>query len=193
MSAVVRELRLLPNQLTAGRLLLVPILWVAALLGDGRIVGIGLALAFWSDWADGFVARRLKVSSPFGSKLDSIADGLLMPSAVAWLLLLQPAALLDHRVLALAWFALTYASLGIGLVKFRRFANLHLQSSRIACVFQYALVVDALAVPPYEPVLLYAAASLGIASSLETLALQLLRNDVNEHLGSILLVARRGR
>lgn len=193
MSAIVRELRLLPNQLTAGRLLLVPTLWVATLLGHGRIVGIGLALSFVLDWADGFVARRLKMHSAFGSKFDSIADGLITPSAVAWLLLLQPAALLDHRTITLTWFALTYASLGVGLVKFRRFANLHLQSSRIACVFQYAFVVDALAAPPYEPVLLYAAASLGIVASLETLVLQLVRNDVNEHLGSILLVARRGR
>jgi phosphatidylglycerophosphate synthase len=193
MNAVACEFRLLPNQLTAGRLLLVPILWIAALGGHGLVVGIGLALAFVSDWADGFVARRLHVNSRFGSKLDSIADGLVAPSAVAWLLLLQPSALLDHRAIALAWFALTYASLGVGLVKFRRFANLHLQSSRIACVFQYAFVVDALAVPPYEPVLFYAAAVLGILSSLETLVLQLARDDVNEHLGSILLAARRRR
>ena len=193
MSTLARELRLVPNQLTAARLLLVPILWIAALGGHGRIVGIGLALAFVSDWADGFVARRLKVSSRFGSKLDSIADGLVAPSAVAWLLLLQPAALLDHRAVALAWFALTYASLGVGLIKFRRFANLHLQSSRIACVFQYAFVVGALAAPPYEPILFYAAAGLGILSSLETLVLQLVREDVNEHLSSILLDARRGR
>ena len=192
MSAVARELRLLPNQLTAARLLLVPVLWVAALLGQSRIVGIGLALAFLSDWADGFVARRLQVSSPFGSKLDSIADGLIVPSGVAWLLLLQPAALLDHRVIALTWFVLTYASIGVGLVKFRRYANLHLRSARIACVFQYAFVVDALVAPPYVPVLLYAAASLGIISSLEALVLQLARSEVDEHQGSLLLASRRG-
>ena len=173
MSTVGRELRLLPNQLTAGRLLLVPILWIEALGHHGLVVGIGLALAFASDWADGVVARRLHVSSRFGSTLDSIADGVLAPSAIAWLLLLQPAALLDHRAIAVTWFALTYASLAVGLIKFRRFANLHLQSSRIACVFQYAFVVGALAAPPYEPVLFYAAAALGILSSLETLLLQL--------------------
>lgn len=193
MNAIVRELRLLPNQLTAGRLLLVPILWTAALLGHGRLVGIGVALSFLLDWADGFAARRLKLHSAFGSKFDSIADGLVAPSAVVWLLLLQPTALLDHRAIVLTWVVLKYASLGVGLVKFRRFANLHLQSSRIASVFQYAFVVDALAAPPYEPVLLYAAATLGIVSSLETLVLQLTRSDVNEHVGSILLAARRGR
>jgi cardiolipin synthase (CMP-forming) len=192
-SAVAGELRLLPNQLTAGRLLLVPILWAAAILGHGRIVGIGLALCFALDWADGVAARRLKMQSDFGSKFDSIADGLVTPSAVVWLLLLQPAALLDQRAIALMWFALTYVSLAVGLVKFRRFANLHLQSARIASVFQYAFAVDALAAPPYQPMLLYAAAALGIIASLESLVLQLIRGDVNEHLGSLLLTVRRGR
>jgi phosphatidylglycerophosphate synthase len=191
MTAIAGELRLLPNQLTAARLLLVPILWIEALLAHGRVVAVGLALSFLLDWADGIAARRLKLQSSFGSKFDSIADGLMTPSAVVWILLLQPAALLDHRALALSWFVLTYASLGVGLVKFRRFANLHLQSSRIASVFQYAFVVDALAAPPYQPILLYAAASLGIVSSLETLVLQLLRDEVNEHLGSMLFALRR--
>lgn len=192
MSAVVRELRLVPNQLTVARLLLVPALWPAALFGHDRVVGVGMAAAFLSDWLDGLVARRLGVSSAFGSKLDSIADGLILPSGVAWLLLLQPDALLDHLALTLAWFALTYASLGVGLVKFRRFANLHLQSARVACVFQYAFVVDALVAPPHERALFYAAAVLGIAASLEALVLQLVRSDVDEHLGSLLAATRRG-
>jgi CDP-diacylglycerol--glycerol-3-phosphate 3-phosphatidyltransferase len=191
-TALRHELRLLPNQLTATRLLLLPALWACALLGHGRAVGIGLAACFLLDWGDGYAARRLGVQSAFGSKFDSIVDGAIVPSAIAWILLLEPRALLDDRSIALTWFVLTYASLAVGLVKFRRFANLHLRSSRVACVFQYAFVVDALAAPPYEQVLLYAAAACGIASSLETLVLQLVRLEVDEHLGSILLAARRG-
>lgn len=185
------DLRLLPNQLTAARLLLVPALWPAALLGHARIVGVGLALSFLLDWGDGIAARRLRITSAFGSKFDSIADGLMTPSAVAWLLLLEPSSLLDHRTITATWLASTYTSIALGLVKFRRFANLHLQSARIACVFQYAFAVDALAAPPYEPVLFYAAATLGVVASLEALVLQFVRSEVDEHLGS-LLHARHG-
>lgn len=185
------ELRFVPNQLTAARLLLVPALWVAALTEQRTIVGVGLAACFLLDWGDGFLARRLGQTSSFGSKFDSIADSLVGPSAIAWLLLLEPQAVLDHKLIAAIWIAVTYGSLILGLVKFRRVGNLHLQSSRIAAVFQYAFLVEAFVTPPYEPVLLYAAATLGIVSSLETLLLQLFRSRVDEQAVSILLVARR--
>jgi phosphatidylglycerophosphate synthase len=183
---LVRQLRLLPNLLTAGRLLLLPALWIFALEDRPRAVGAGLALCFLLDFGDGFVARRLGQTSTFGSKFDSVVDGLIAPSAIAWLLLLEPRTLLDHKPLAATWFALTYASLAVGLVKFRRFANLHLQSARLACVVQYAFLVDAFVAPPAQPALLYAAAAAGIAASLESLLLQLARRQVDEHAGSIL-------
>jgi phosphatidylglycerophosphate synthase len=191
MTSFAANLRLLPNQLTAARLLLLPGLWSAALLGQARTVGIGLALSFLLDWGDGYVARRWSLTSAFGSRFDSLVDALIGPSAVAWLLLLEPAALLDHRWVTLTWFALTYMSLVLGLVKFRRVANLHLRSSRIACVAQYAFGVDALLAPPYQPGLFYAAAVLGIVSSLETLVLQLVRSSVHERHGSLLRAIRQ--
>jgi phosphatidylglycerophosphate synthase len=191
MNELMRQLRLVPNQLTAGRLVLLPLLWVCALQDRPRAVGVGLALCFFLDFGDGFIARRLGQTSAFGSKFDSVVDGFIAPSAIAWLFLLEPRTLLDHKLLAAAWFAITYASLAVGLVKFRRFANLHLQSARLACVVQYAFLVDAFVAPPCEPALLYAAAAAGIVSSLESLVLQLTRDEVDEHAGSV--VASRSR
>jgi phosphatidylglycerophosphate synthase len=192
MTAFAAELRFLPNQLTAARLALIPILWVAALLGHQTLVGAGLALSFALDWGDGVAARRLGLSSAFGSRFDSITDGLLAPCAIAWLLILEPDPFLDHWVLALTWFGLTYTSIALGLFKFKRFANLHLQSARAACVFQYAFAVDTLVAPPYLPGLMYAAAGAGLLASLESLVLQLVRTDVHERLGSLLFSGRRG-
>ncbi|HXY86050.1 MAG TPA: CDP-alcohol phosphatidyltransferase family protein [Gaiellaceae bacterium] len=190
---MIDQLRLVPNQLTAARLVLLPILWALALRGDGVAVGVGLAVSFFLDFSDGFVARRLGQTSSFGSKFDSAVDAFIGPSAIVWLLLIEPSTILDHLPLAIAWFALTYVSIAVGLIKFRRFANLHLRSSRVACVIQYAFLVDAFVAPPYQPVLLYAAAGAGIVSSLETLLLQLARPRVDEHLVSLVPAARRAR
>jgi phosphatidylglycerophosphate synthase len=190
---MIRELRLVPNQLTAARLVLLAVLWAFALRGDALAVGIGLAASFALDFGDGFAARALGQASSFGSKFDSAVDGVVAPSALVWLLLLEPRTILDHLVVVAVWLTLTYASLAVGLVRFRRFANLHLQSSRIACVVQYAFLVDAFAAPPYVPGLLYAAACAGIVSSLETLALQLTSAQVDEHLVSLLPALRRAR
>jgi phosphatidylglycerophosphate synthase len=190
---MIRELRFVPNQLTAARLVLLPVLWIYALRGDSLAVGVGLAVAFVLDFGDGFVARRLGQTSAFGSKFDSAVDALIGPSAICWLLLLQPQTVLDHILLLTVWAGVTYGSLALGLFKFRRLANLHLQSSRIACVVQYAFLVDAFAAPPYQPALLYAAAAMGIVSSLETLTLQLTSSRVDEHVFSLVPAPRRTR
>jgi phosphatidylglycerophosphate synthase len=185
------QLRLVPNQLTAVRLLLIPVLWWCALTGHALAVGVGLALAFLTDVGDGFLARRLGLGSAFGARFDSIADGLIGPSVLVWLLLLKPGVVLDHWVLFATWIGLTYASMAVGLARFHRFANLHLYSSKVAAIAQYAFIVDAFVTSAYSPALLYLAAGLGIASSTETLVLQLALDRVDEHQGSIFLVAAR--
>lgn len=178
--AILSELRRLPNVLTASRLVLVIILWGFALEGNSFAVGVGLALAFFTDVADGYAARRLNEVTPFGSKFDSLVDGLVAPSAIAWLLMLEPEVVRDHLVLAGVWVAVTYTSLAVGLLRHRRFANLHLRSSRVACVAQYAFLVDVFVAGRYSPALLYLAAGIGILASTETLVLQLAFDRVDE-------------
>jgi phosphatidylglycerophosphate synthase len=188
---LVSELRYVPNQLTALRLLLVPVLWALALDGQRLAVGIGLAICFWTDFGDGFVARRLGQTSAWGSDFDSKVDSLIGPSALAWIVLFEPRAFLDNLWVAVAWLAVTYASTLVGLLKFRRMDNLHLQSARIAAVVQYAFIVDVFVAPPYEPILLYLAVGFGILASVESLLLQLTQHHVREGMGSLLLVVRR--
>jgi len=188
-----RQLRFVPNQLTATRLALIPVLWALALTGHTFWVGIGLALAFLTDAADGFAARRFGQTSPFGSKFDSIVDGLLAPSVLAWLVLLSPAALFDNEALAAAWLATTYASIGLGLIRFRRFANLHLYSAKVAAVAQYAFVTHAFIAGAYLPVLFDCAVGFGILASAESLMLQLVLDRVHERHGSLIHALGRAR
>jgi CDP-diacylglycerol--glycerol-3-phosphate 3-phosphatidyltransferase len=78
-------IRHLPNALTALRLIAIPffivLLWDAP---DGHSVAAGLLFGFASvtDWFDGYLARRLDVSTRFGRLADPLADRLLIASAV---------------------------------------------------------------------------------------------------------------
>jgi len=187
------ELSSPPNLFTLARLVLIVVLWGFAFTGHSVVVGIGLALAFVTDVADGYVARRLNCVSALGGKLDSIVDSTVAPSALVWILLLHPEVVTDHLVLLGVWLTVTYGSLVLGLVRHRRLANLHLQSSRIACVVQYAFLVDVFVASEYSPLLLYAAAAAGIYSSLETLVLQVAFEDVTDHERSFAQALRRRR
>jgi len=184
-------LKTIPNQLTAARLVLIPVMWALAWLKLPIYIGIGTFVSFITDVLDGRIARRLNQVSEFGSQFDSLADNLLLPSALVWLWLFRPEIYLDH--ILVCWIAITlyFSSLLLGAVKFKRFANLHLYSSKAASVAMYLFVSHALIADHYSPVLFYIATAMFLVSSIEGLLLQLVCSQVNEHMGSLLLVLQR--
>jgi CDP-diacylglycerol--glycerol-3-phosphate 3-phosphatidyltransferase len=83
----------LPNILTVGRILLVPILVTVLFtkFPGKEWLGLGLFLAAaLTDFLDGYFARRLQVVTRFGQLLDPAADKILMASAFISLVELNP-------------------------------------------------------------------------------------------------------
>jgi CDP-diacylglycerol--glycerol-3-phosphate 3-phosphatidyltransferase len=83
--AVPAPLQQLPNALTVGRLILIPI-FVALMLsaegGHSWPAGIVFGVAGITDQIDGFLARRWRVESDFGRIFDPLADRLMIDAAV---------------------------------------------------------------------------------------------------------------
>ncbi|MGA0558850.1 CDP-diacylglycerol--serine O-phosphatidyltransferase [Larkinella sp. VNQ87] len=67
-------LRHLPNAMTCGNLLCGCVGLVMTLRGNSDTAAWLILLAGLLDFGDGFVARLVKVSGPFGKELDSLAD-----------------------------------------------------------------------------------------------------------------------
>ncbi|HET7371076.1 MAG TPA: CDP-diacylglycerol--glycerol-3-phosphate 3-phosphatidyltransferase [Gammaproteobacteria bacterium] len=82
-----------PNILTLFRIALIPVFVVVFFLPfewtAPASAGI-FALASITDWFDGYLARRLKQSSPFGAFLDPVADKLMVAVALVLLVLAHP-------------------------------------------------------------------------------------------------------
>ena len=152
------------NLLSGTRLLLIPVLWIAALLGSGRLVGLGLLAAGATDFLDGYVARRLGHDSPAGARLDALADNLLLVSALAWMELLHPEILRENATLIAVALGLYLASLPA--------SRLHSFSSKLAGGALYSFAVITLMTGGYEPLLLWPAMAAFILSSVETLLVQ---------------------
>lgn len=73
----------IPNLISFARLLGVGVFWWALLVEDN--VGLAAWLIFgigWTDWIDGYLARRLNQVSELGKALDPVADRLMIVSAV---------------------------------------------------------------------------------------------------------------
>lgn len=73
----------LPNYLTYVRALAIPALIYTFYQPNMHIVaGILFAIASFTDWLDGYLARRWDITSPFGAFLDPVADKLMVSTSL---------------------------------------------------------------------------------------------------------------
>lgn len=79
----------LPNLLTLMRISLIPVFVMVFYLpfpGAHGVAAFIFALACFTDWLDGYLARKLHQMSPFGAFLDPVADKLLVATSLLLLL-----------------------------------------------------------------------------------------------------------
>ena len=180
------------NLITAGRILLAPVLLLLAWFGQDRAFTVCLVISLVSDIVDGQVARRFHFASELGTRLDSWADFLTyasVPLAMWWL---RPDVVSSERVvfgLALASYAVPIA---LGFVKFRRLTTYHTFLARLSAYLLGAAVVVMFLHGPL--LLLRGAVAVLVLAELEEIAITLLLPEPHSnvrHLGRALELRRR--
>ena len=83
----------LPNQLTAARLVLSVVLFVLIAFHSWMACMLVFAAAAFTDWLDGFVARRWGISNALGRNLDPLVDKVLICGTYVFLLPVSQAGL----------------------------------------------------------------------------------------------------
>jgi len=116
----------LPNSLTILRIILIPVFVVMFYLPvSWSNIAVAFIFAFvaWTDWLDGYLARRLGMTSAFGAFLDPVADKLMIgvalvlivdvnPTPFAGLFLALPAAVIIGREIVISALREWMAELG---------------------------------------------------------------------------------
>ena len=122
----------IPNILTIGRLIIVPIFvisfFIPGIVGD-LVPFFLFALASFTDYLDGFLARLYKEESKLGELLDPIADKILVASAL--ILLVMNGIIKNYEVVA-AIIILTREILISGLREFLAKKEVSLPVSNLA-------------------------------------------------------------
>lgn len=171
----------IPNTLSLLRIALIPILIVVFLLPYKSAPAWATAIfvvAAFTDWLDGYLARKWDQTSPFGAFIDPVADKLIVAVALvlilyktpAWYILL-PVVVIIGREITVSALREWMAELGLrNAVKVSYAGKLKtaFQMLSIACLIYHSPRFD---LPIFEigVTLLYVAAALTISSMLSYL------------------------
>ena len=115
----------IPNAITLSRILGSPVLIVLARSGRPYwLVGLTVLLVF-TEWLDGFLARRTHVTSAVGARLDTVADAVFYLSLLIALIAWQPTTIANEMIWMMAAITSYAFSWLASLVKFRRLPSYH--------------------------------------------------------------------
>lgn len=116
-----------------------------------------LTLSFLTDAIDGFLARKFKVTSIAGAKLDSIGDDLTVIAGTIGMIAFKSAFLKEEIFFIILLLSLFVLQTVLAFVKFGKMTSFHTYAAKVAAILQgvFLILLFFLPNPLYE--LFYAA------------------------------------
>ena len=162
------------NAITLYRLIAAPILLTLLFANELAIFKWFLAISFLTDAVDGYLARKYKVTSMFGSVLDSVSDDLTVAVAIIGIVMMNPEFLKKEIVWVAAQVALFLTEIGLALWRYRKISSFHTYLAKGAAVLQGIFLVLFYWLPqPLYP-LFYLVSAITILDLLEEIVLVLI-------------------
>lgn len=159
------------NGITLYRLLAAPLLIVLIIYNKPGIFKWLLVLSFFTDAIDGYLARRFRVASILGSKLDSIADDLTILAALAGMFVFKQEFLKQEFVLISLPVALFLLQTVLALIRYGKATSFHTYGAKAAAIFQGIFILLLFFLPEPVYILFYIAVIVTILELLEEIIL----------------------
>lgn len=138
---------------------------------DQRLIFSWLLLVSYStDAIDGFLARRLKITSPRGSQLDSFGDQITLITGLLGLYFFETDFILSNLTVILIAFIPYSIQMVLAYIKYGKATAFHTYLAKSSAVMQSAFILFALFFYP-ENVLFYIMIGMGILETLEEIIL----------------------
>jgi CDP-diacylglycerol--glycerol-3-phosphate 3-phosphatidyltransferase len=118
------------------RLVSAPFLLILAVAGELQVFKWLMAFSFLTDAIDGPLSRRFKVTSVFGSRLDSVADDATVLVSTIALFVVEPEFFKEHWLSLASLFVLFGIQTIATLVAYGKVTSFHTYLAKIAAVAQ---------------------------------------------------------
>jgi len=179
----------LPNILSAFRLIAAPFLLYFAFMDYPILFLVIFALSLLSDAFDGFIARKLNVSSELGTKLDSwgdLATYLTVPLCAWWL---WPDILRREAFFVILVICAYLVPISIGFVKFKQLTSYHTWTAKTSTLIMgpaaFVLFIFDIAWP------FWIAAIIQTLSAIEEIAITMKLNELEDNVRTFWHVKQR--
>jgi len=152
------------------RILAVPLLIALIWLGDRTLFTWFLLISYSTDVIDGFLARKLKISSARGSQLDSIGDQITLVVGLIGLLIFENEFIKTNYILILIAFLPYILQMLIAFYKYGKATAFHTYLAKSSAVLQGVFILFTLFFAPVYW-LFYLMIIIGVLETIEEITL----------------------
>ena len=159
------------NGITLYRIVAAPILLLLVFSGDLEIFKWLLGISFFTDLIDGFLARRFKVASVLGTRLDSIGDDLTVLVGVIALFVTKTEFIKEQKFIFILLLLLFLAQTTYAFIRYGKITNFHTWLAKTAALLQGVFLLLAFFTDEPNLVLFYTAALITMLELIEEIIL----------------------
>lgn len=159
------------NGITLYRIIAAPFLLVLLFTEQYNLFRWLLGVSFFTDLVDGFLARKYKVASVPGTKLDSIGDDLTVLVGMIGLFALKWNFIKEQKNIFILLFLVFLLQVVYAIYRYRKMTNFHTYLAKTAALFQGVFLLLAFFTDEPNLILFYAAAGITIVELIEEIIL----------------------
>jgi len=159
------------NCVTLYRIIAAPVLLILLFTKQYGIFKWLLGIIFFTDLIDGYLARKFKVTSILGAKLDSIGDDLTVLVGLIALFVLKLEFIKQHVIIFIILFVLFIIQTTYAFIRYRKMTNFHTYLAKTAALLQGIFLILVFFTEEPNLILFYAATIVTMLELIEEIIL----------------------
>lgn len=184
-----KEIFLLPNLITLYRLLVFPLILYFAISEEEVLYTVFIIINLVSDALDGFIARKFRMETELGAKLDSFADNLNYVLVFTGIYIFKLEDLLPYKISLIIFIGSLLLTVVLSLFKFGKFPSFHLYSTKVGGYIQGAFFICLFTIGFMEW-FYYLVIVWGIVGAVEHIAIQFLIPEMKSNVKGLYWVLK---